>query len=41
VYDPSLLLAEDMYSMFSTTDDLLLDGWAATVSATTWALAPG
>ena len=40
VYEPSLLLCDDMYSMFSTPLTCCSIG-AATVSATTWALAPG
>src|SRR5271155_5785186 len=40
VYDPSLLLCDDMYSMSSTPLTCCSMG-AATVSATTWALAPG
>src|SRR5204862_366819 len=40
VYDPSLLDCDDMYIMFSTPLTCCSIG-AATVSATTWALAPG
>src|SRR5205807_4849413 len=40
VYEPSLLDCDDMYSMFSTKLTCCSIG-AATVSATTWALAPG
>ena len=40
VYEPSLLLCDDMYSIFSTPLTCCSIG-AATVSATTWALAPG
>src|SRR4051794_1486486 len=40
VYEPSLLDCEDMYSMWSTPLTCCSIG-AATVSATTWALAPG
>src|SRR5262249_24711788 len=40
VYEPSLLLCDDMYSIPSTTTTCCSTG-AATVSATTWALAPG
>ncbi len=40
VYEPSLLLFDDMYSMPSTPTTCCSIG-AATVSATTWALAPG
>src|SRR5580700_6422168 len=40
VYEPSLLLCDDMYSMFSTPTTCCSIG-AATVSATIWALAPG
>src|SRR4029077_7640163 len=40
VYEPSLLLADDMYIMPSTPLICCSMG-AATVSATTWALAPG
>src|SRR5260370_28530771 len=40
VYEPSLLLCDDMYSMPSTPTTCCSIG-AATVSATTWALAPG
>src|SRR6516162_4166965 len=40
VYEPSLPICEDMYSMFSTPLTCCSIG-AATVSATTWALAPG
>ena len=40
VYEPSLVLCDDMYSMPSTPLTCCSIG-AATVSATTWALAPG
>ena len=40
VYEPSLPICEDMYSMPSTPLTCCSIG-AATVSATTWALAPG
>src|SRR5207302_7181288 len=40
LYEPSLLLCDDMYSMFSTPTICCSIG-AATVSATTLALAPG
>src|ERR1700728_4124143 len=40
VYDPSLPDCEDMYSMWSMPLTCCSIG-AATVSATTWALAPG
>src|ERR1700746_1140697 len=40
LYEPSLLLCDDMYIMFSTPLICCSMG-AATVSATTWALAPG
>src|SRR5204862_801406 len=40
VYEPSFLLCDDMYSMPSTPTTCCSIG-AATVSATTWALAPG
>ena len=40
LYEPSLLLCDDMYIMFSTPLICCSIG-AATVSATTWALAPG
>src|SRR5437763_2772817 len=40
VYEPSLPICEDMYIMFSTPLTCCSIG-AATVSATTWALAPG
>ena len=40
VYEPSLLLCDVMYSIFSTPLTCCSIG-AATVSATTWALAPG
>src|SRR6266567_1320567 len=40
VYEPSLLHCDDMYIMFSTPLTCCSMG-AATVSATTWALAPG
>ncbi len=39
-YEPSLPICEDMYSMPSTPLTCCSIG-AATVSATTWALAPG
>src|SRR5207253_5040321 len=39
-YEPSLLDCDDMYSMFSTPLTCCSIG-AATVSATTWAFAPG
>ncbi len=40
LYEPSLLDCDDMYIMFSTPLICCSIG-AATVSATTWALAPG
>ncbi len=40
VYEPSLLLFDDMYIIPSTPTTCCSMG-AATVSATTWALAPG
>ena len=40
VYVPSLVHCDDMYIMFSTPLTCCSIG-AATVSATTWALAPG
>src|SRR2546423_11004626 len=40
LYEPSLLHCDDMYIMFSTPLTCCSMG-AATVSATTWALAPG
>ena len=40
VYEPSLVHCDDMYIMFSTPLTCCSIG-AATVSATTWALAPG
>ena len=40
LYVPSLVHCEDMYSMFSTPLTCCSIG-AATVSETTWALAPG
>ena len=40
LYEPSLLHCDDMYIMFSTPLICCSIG-AATVSATTWALAPG
>src|SRR5207248_11271267 len=40
VYEPSLLDCDDMYNMLSTPLTCCSIG-AATVSATTWALAPG
>jgi hypothetical protein len=40
VYEPSLVLCDDMYSIFSTPLTCCSIG-AATVWATTWALAPG
>ena len=40
LYEPSLVHCDDMYSMFSTPLTCCSMG-AATVSATTWALAPG
>src|SRR6476620_9026926 len=40
LYEPSLLHCDDMYIMFSTPLTCCSMG-AATVAATTWALAPG
>ena len=40
LYEPSLVHCDDMYIMFSTPLTCCSIG-AATVSATTWALAPG